>query len=147
MINYTSICMPKQLRWYHFHIIKKDIEKNKLAAWATLTKSGQGLGKRRLKKKRYKTVTSCWSIGLDILHNTRSFCIKCAVSALCFVVVWYRAIVKISLTHWGRDKMDTISQTTFSSAFSRMKIFEFRFKCHWSLFLRVQLTIFQHWFR
>ena len=51
------------------------------------------------------------------------------------------------LTHWGRDKMDAISQTTFSSAFSWMKIFEFRWKFHWSLFLRVQLTIFQHWFR
>ena len=27
-----------------------------------------------------------------------------------------------------------------------MKIFEFRPKFHWSLFLRAQLTIFQHWF-
>ena len=52
-----------------------------------------------------------------------------------------------SLTHWGRDKMDAISQTTFSSAFSWKKIFEFRLKFHWSLFLRVQLTLFQHWFR
>ena len=51
------------------------------------------------------------------------------------------------LTHWGRDKMDAISQTTFWSAFSWMKMFEFRLKFHWSLFLRVQLTIFQHWFR
>ena len=52
-----------------------------------------------------------------------------------------------SLTHWGRDKMDAISQTIFSSAFSGMEMFEFRLKFHWSLFLRVQLTIFQHWFR
>ena len=51
------------------------------------------------------------------------------------------------LTHWGRDKMDAISQTTFSSAFSWMKMFEFRLKFHWSLFQRVQSTIFQHWFR
>ena len=51
------------------------------------------------------------------------------------------------LTHWGRDKMDAISQTTFWSEFSWMKMFEFRLKFHWSLFLRVQLTIFQHWFR
>ena len=43
--------------------------------------------------------------------------------------------------------MDTISQTTFWGAFSWMKMFEFRLKFHWSLFLRVQLTIFQHWFR
>ena len=38
-------------------------------------------------------------------------------------------------------------QTMFSNAFSWMKIFEYRLKIHWSLFLRVQLTIFQHWFR
>ena len=51
------------------------------------------------------------------------------------------------LTHWGRDKMDAISQTTSSSAFSWMKMFEFWLKFQWSLFLRAQLTIFQHWFR
>ena len=51
------------------------------------------------------------------------------------------------LTHWGRDKMDAISQTIFSRAFSWMKTFEFRSIFHWSLFWRVQLTIFQHWFR
>ena len=45
-------------------------------------------------------------------------------------------------THWGRDKTDTLQRT-----FSSMKMFEFRLKIHWSLFLRVQLTIFQHWFR
>ena len=50
------------------------------------------------------------------------------------------------LAHWGRDKMDAFSQTTLSNAFSWMKILEFRLKCHWSLFLRVLLTIFQHWF-
>ena len=46
------------------------------------------------------------------------------------------------LTHWGRDKMAAISH-----AFSWMKMFEFRLKFHWSLFLRFQLTIFQHWLR
>ena len=51
------------------------------------------------------------------------------------------------LTHWGRDKMDANSQTTSSSAFSWMEMFEFRLKFHWSLVPRVQLTIFQHWFR
>ena len=51
------------------------------------------------------------------------------------------------LTHWGRDKIDAILQTTFSNAISWMKMFEFRLKFHWSLLLRVQLTIFQHWFR
>ena len=54
---------------------------------------------------------------------------------------------KIYSTHWGRDKMAVISQATLSSAFSWKKMSEFRLKFHWSLFLRVQLTIFQHWFR
>ena len=31
--------------------------------------------------------------------------------------------------------------------FKWMKMFEFQLKFHWSLFLRVRLTIFQHWFR
>ena len=52
-----------------------------------------------------------------------------------------------ALTHWGRDQIDAISQTTFSNAFSRMKMNEFRLGFHWSLFLRFELTIFQHWFR
>ena len=57
------------------------------------------------------------------------------------------AMREYALTHWGRDKIHTISQTTFSSEFSWMKMHEFRLIFHWSLFLRVPLTIFQHWFR
>ena len=49
-----------------------------------------------------------------------------------------------AVTHWGRGKMAAIFQTAFSNAFSWMKMFEFRLKFHWSLFLKVQLTIFQH---
>ena len=51
------------------------------------------------------------------------------------------------LTHWGRGKMTAIFQRTSSNAFSWMKVYEFRSRFHWSWFLRVQLTIFQHWFR
>ena len=40
-----------------------------------------------------------------------------------------------SLTHCGRDKVDAISQTTFSIACFWMKMFEFRLKFHWRLFL------------
>ena len=43
--------------------------------------------------------------------------------------------------------MAAIFQTKFSNGFSWMKIYEFRLTFHWSLFLGVQLTIFQHWFR
>ena len=50
----------------------------------------------------------------------------------------------LPLIHWGWDKMADYSQTTFSNAFSWMKIYEFRLIFHWILFLRVKLTIFQH---
>ena len=39
-------------------------------------------------------------------------------------------------THWGRDKMAAISQT----AFSWMKIYQFRLRFHWNFFLRVQIN-------
>ena len=48
------------------------------------------------------------------------------------------------LTHWGRDKRATID--TFNRIFVN-EMLEFRLTFHWILFLRVQLTIFQHWFR
>ena len=38
-------------------------------------------------------------------------------------------------------------QTTFSNAFSWMKMYEFLLRFDWRLLLRVQLTIFHHWFR
>ena len=48
------------------------------------------------------------------------------------------------LTHWGRDKMADIFQTAFPNAFSWMKMYKFQLRFHWSLFPKVQLTIFQH---
>ena len=47
----------------------------------------------------------------------------------------------------GLKKTATIFQTLFSNTFSWMKIYEFWLRFHWSLFVRVQLTTFQHWFR
>ena len=53
----------------------------------------------------------------------------------------------LAFTHWGWDKMVTNFLTTFSNAFSWIKICKLQLKFHWSLFPVVQLTIFQHWFR
>ena len=53
---------------------------------------------------------------------------------------WYRWCLS---THWGRDKMAGILLMTFSW----MKIYKFHIQFHWSLFVRFQLTISQHWFR
>ena len=50
-------------------------------------------------------------------------------------------------THRGRDKMADFSQTTFSNAFSSMKMLTNWFKFHWNLFPCVHLTKSQHWFR
>ena len=50
-------------------------------------------------------------------------------------------------THWGQDKMVAIFQTLFSNAFPWMEMFEFWLEFHWSLFLKFQLTINQHWIR
>ena len=60
---------------------------------------------------------------------------------------WDVVSLCFNLTHCGRDQIDAISQTTYSNAFSRMKMNEFHLGFHWSLFLRFELTIFQHWFR
>ena len=43
------------------------------------------------------------------------------------------------LTHWGRDEMAANFQTSFSNAFSWMKLCEFWLNFHLNLFLRVQL--------
>ena len=53
----------------------------------------------------------------------------------------------ISPIHWGRGKLAAIFQVTLKIIISWMKMYKLRLTFHWSLFPRVQLTIFQHWFR
>ena len=64
---------------------------------------------------------------------------------------WYpsqqRSSNRRPLSHLSQAKMAAISQTVFSDAFLWMKSVVFLLKFHWSLFLRVKLTISQHWFR
>ena len=43
--------------------------------------------------------------------------------------------------------MADIFQTTFSNAFSWMKMYKFGLRFQWNFLPRVQLTIFRHWFR
>ena len=43
------------------------------------------------------------------------------------------------LAHQGGSQIDAILQTTFSNAFSLIKIYEPRQKFHWSLFLTFDL--------
>ena len=61
---------------------------------------------------------------------------------------WFETLWRSLWRHRNAlDKMTAISQTILSDAFSWMKSFVFWFKFRWSLFLRVQLTISQQWFR
>ena len=45
------------------------------------------------------------------------------------------------------ENMAAIVQTIFSDTFLWMKSFAFWLKFHWSLFLRVKLSLTRHWFR
>ena len=56
-------------------------------------------------------------------------------------------LIIVALTHIPLDKMATILADNIFKIFSGMKMLELRLKFDWNLFLRVQLTISQHWFR
>ena len=77
---------------------------------------------------------------LDMAPSFLFYCINLTSSALPYMYG-----IQTWLTHRGQANMDTISQRTFSNAFSLMKMFEFQLKFHWGLFLRVQLTTNEHW--
>ena len=64
-----------------------------------------------------------------------------------FLVGRQRLVNYTHLTHLPLDRMAATLQTIFSDAFPWIKCFVFWLKFHWSLFLSVQLTITQHWFR
>ena len=93
----------------------------------------------------------CSSLGIGNLsipcHKGHGGFLNMGQFDLCIFVVVSNWQYRNSLTHWGRDKMVAIFQTTFPNGFSWGKMYEFRLTFHWSLFLGVQLTIFQHWFR
>ena len=74
-------------------------------------------------------------------------CHYCFDPMLCPFSKWQSNVWVVGLTHLLLDEMAAISQPTFSFAVLWMKSFVFWFKFHWSLFLRVQLTIIQQWFR
>ena len=61
-------------------------------------------------KRNDSTVTSC------LWNTNKILCMDTCLSQQSW------------LTHWGRDKMADIWQTTFSSAFSWMEMFDFRLK-------------------
>ena len=106
---------------------------------------------------QFSNSTEDGSSGLNQLNS------KSVLSVLIQVMAWHQAGAKPlpeavmtqfvdaylawslnELTHWGRDNMAAIFQTTFSNAFSWMKMYKFRWSFQWSLFPGFQFTIFQH---
>ena len=53
---------------------------------------------------------------------------------------WFKTLLQW-LTHWGRNKMATISHKEFSKAFPSEKVHEFWSTIQWSVFLTVKLII------
>ena len=91
-------------------------------------------------------LSQCWPRFLSLYGVTRPQWVKCW--AICRQGDDQdQSLVYTGLALQGPDKMAAIPQTTFSNAFSCMKIYKFQLRFHWRLFPRVQLTIFQHWFR
>ena len=85
--------------------------------------------------------------GCFILECPHFFTYEDVMTWKCFSYNWqFRrnscdGTIRYTLTHWSRDKMAAISQTTIWNAFSWMKIYEFRLIFHWSLFLRVEVSV------
>ena len=77
-------------------------------------------------------LSQCWHRSLSPYGETKLQHVKQTFSRINWEVV--NQFVSL-LTHWGRDQIDAISPTTFSNAFSRMKMNEFRVRFHWSLSL------------
>ena len=61
-----------------------------------------------------------------------------------FFIYMFMGVEKLSLTHWGCDKMANIPHTTFSNAFSQMNLL---IKFHCDLFLELPIENKQHWLR
>ena len=77
----------------------------------------------------------------------------CCMLPVC-ILLWFvsnkhflKLKLKVEVSHWGWDKMAAILQTAVLNVFSWMKMYKSQLKFHWSSFIEVLLTIFQHWLR
>ena len=112
-------------------------------------------GTRRNNSVNTTSPTSCWR-SEDVIFASLLRYVSVGNHDSCFSTVLFRLKKKSTLpalcegnptlTHLPLDKLAAISQTIFLGAFSWMKSFVFRSQFLWSLSMRVQLTINQHWF-
>ena len=118
-LSLRSICNYIYIYIYHVSIFEIHLFANRTRSLGSKVKFSVAGAMTSLSFSRWST------------NWTPNHCIIFGTSCVCL------------LTHLPLDKMTTISQTTFWNAFSWMKRFVFWYEFHWSLFLRVRLTIFQ----
>ena len=134
-------CLININKWYRENPLKINSDKSKLML------VGSKAQQKSLNVDEF--ISNYEGTPLELVENVKwlGMSINSDISWDFYVQHLYQNMYYLSLlTHWGRDKMDAIFQTTFSNAFSCMKMYEFRWRFHWSLFLGFQLTISQHWF-
>ena len=116
-------------------------------------------------QNRVRSVSSAILIGsISYLHILSSNFRRCVACNARFKIQKFFRFVTLTLssfdlgsnmTQWygwswgggGYPQNASVLVVLVSNAFSWMEIYELGLKFHWSLFLRVQLTMFQHWFR
>ena len=151
-------------KWHMWRIISKKVNVDRdfwHVDWYHLHGWAIELLHRYIREERWQNIKSvlhctwmfswyrkpCHFVSIDVLFSTipRVWYIPKNLQKvlLCFFVM----VALWLVIHWSWDKMDAISQTTLSKAFSWMKMLEFLLTFHSSLFQRVPLTISQHLFR
>ena len=86
-------------------------------------------------------------ISIVILFKMKKIIQENIMPKLVVILSWPQCVTQFRFNTLRPRQMAAVSQTTLSTTFSWMKILEFRLRLHWSLFPRVKLTIFRHWFR
>ena len=100
----------KILRNFQLHIVWWNIVSNVRHWWV--------LNNQSLSKSVMTQVNDIYTVRCHY-HNM----VKYIISLTLIIQEWWRQNINQSLTHWGRDKMVAHFLTTFSNAFSWMKIF------------------------
>ena len=96
-----------------------------------------------LLKGNYRNIADCLLPSRYVANN-------CNIRTSCGVIIFLewrslplgQGVNTLRPRRNGRHITDNIFKCFFQN-----KMYEFRLKFHWSLFLKVLLTIFQHWFR
>ena len=123
--------------------------------WTNASETSGEIHAFSFKKKHLKTSSAKWRpfcLGLNVMYATVDWVSIGSGNGLVPIrryheVIRYRNHCWVFKLNSPLDIMAAISQKMFSDEFLRTKSLLCRLKFHWSLLLRVQLTITQHWVR